>query len=384
MGFRKGAHPLFPADEKRCVLMMTMVVFEGGRPRGPVEGWLSDARSGMASALLRKGAESGAFGRIVLLTDKEVDAPAGVTVLDSSGLGPFRFGDALASVLSDGGISGFCYFSGGAVPLWSAEDLARFAESVERLDGAVLANNAFSADFFGSADKSPFIAEDLPSQDNSVPIYLSERGRAKLLAMPYTVEAGFDIDTPTDALILAADARCDASVKDRILKGPDTIPEGRIGLCFERLMEIKGLMHRDFSDISLIGRGEAIRDTRAEPADALPLQGVSEERGMRSFGRDQEGTARTVMAGLMDLLGEKGALELLMSQTQGILFDDRVLFAAKGAKPSAEERFLSDLMAWEAMPEGLPRRVAKAAYEVEGVNLGGHSLVNSGAAVLAK
>lgn len=363
---------------------MTMVVFEGGRPKGQVEGWLSDARSRMAEALLQKGADSGAFGRILLLTDKEVHAPAGVKVLDSSRLSPFHFGDALASVLSDEGIAGFCYFSGGSVPLWSAMDFARFAESVKVSDGAILANNAFSADFFGSTDKSPFIAKDLPPQDNSVPIYLSERERAKLSALPYTVESGFDIDTPTDALILATDPRCVASVKDEILKGPDTIPEGRIKLCFDRLLEIKALMHKDFSDITLVGRVGPSAILELNRLTRCRYRAFSEERGMRSFGRDEEGTARTLLSGMVDLLGEKGALELLMSQTQGLLFDDRVLFAAKGVRPSAEERFLSDLMAWEAMPDGLPRRIAKAAYEVEGVNLGGHSLVNSGAAVLAK
>jgi hypothetical protein len=265
-----------------------------------------------------------------------------------------------------------------------AAGILSFAKAVNEAEGAIVANNAFSADFFGCSDCSPFLVDDLPPADNSVPIYISDHYGIKLIPLPYSVEGSFDVDTPTDALILSQAAGCPEKVRRASLAGIEGLPEGRLQLVSSRLAHVKALMRKDFSDITLAGR--------VGPASVIELNRLtrcryrlfSEERGMRSFGRDEEGTARTIFADLFKQSGAHGMLELIMSQTEGLLFDDRVLFAALKAKPNAEERYLSDLLAWELMPEGMPRQLAKAAYEIGGICLGGHSLVNSGAVAIAK
>lgn len=364
--------------------MMTLVIFEGGIPEGAVEGWLSDIRSRMAESLLDSALQTGAFDEAVLVTDKQLNVPASVKVISSKAFAPFHFGKVLKHVLEGVRPGGFCYFSGGSAQLMGPKGILSFADAVKGSNGAIVANNAFSADFFGCADKSPFLVDDLPSADNSVPIYISDHYGVKLNPLPFSVEASFDVDTPTDALILSQAAGCPEIVRQAALMKIDGLPAGRLELAAGRLAHIKALMRKDFSDITLAGR--------VGPASIIELNRLtrcryrlfSEERGMRSFGRDEEGTARTVFADLFKEKGASGMLELIMSQTEGFLFDDRVLFAAMRAKPKAEERYLSDLLAWELMPEGIPRQLAKAACEIDGICLGGHSLVNSGAVAIAK
>ncbi|HPU96312.1 MAG TPA: hypothetical protein PK488_05545, partial [Bacillota bacterium] len=180
-----------------------MVVFEGGRPAGDVDGWLSEVRGKMAAELALKGLGCGAFSEVLLVGDRRIEADSRVRKVDSSHYRPFHFGKALSRVLKEKAIGGFCYFSGGSASLYTEADLAKLAITVEKAQGGIVANNAYSADFFGCSTNAPFMTEDLPDQDNCLPIYLADRGRAKTVPLPYSPEASFDVDTPTDAIILS-------------------------------------------------------------------------------------------------------------------------------------------------------------------------------------
>jgi hypothetical protein len=364
--------------------MMSLLVFEGGLPESPVEGWLSEIRSRMAENLIGMALETGEFDDAFLLTDKELSVASSVEVIRSSAEGKFHFGAALQGILRERVKGGFCYFSGGSAQLLGQAGIAGFARAVRQACGGIVANNAFSADFFGSTDKVPFLLGELPPQDNSVPIYISERHQVQLTPLPFSTEASFDVDTPTDALVLLMQPECPASVSNAVGKRISGVPSGRMDAVLGRLHRMRGLMSKDFSDITLAGRVGPAAVQELNRTTRCRYRVFSEERGMRSFGRDEEGTARTIMAELAKDRGEGGLLELIMGQTEGLLFDDRVLFAASGAKPDAEQRYLSDIFAWEALQDGLPRRLAKAALHIEGVSLGGHSLVNSGAVLISK
>ena len=364
--------------------MMSLLVFEGGLPESPVEGWLSEIRSRMAENLIAMALETGEFDDAFLLTDKDLEVSQAVELIRSRPEGHFHFGAALQGILKEKVRGGFCYFSGGSAQLLGSQGIAEFARLVRQADGGIVANNAFSADFFGSTDRAPFLCGELPPQDNSVPIYISERQQVALKPLPFSTEASFDVDTPTDALVLLMQPKCPASVRDAIRRPIPGVPAGRMELVIRRLERMRGLMAADFSDITLAGRVGPAAVQELNRTTRCRYRVFSEERGMRSFGRDEEGTARTIMAELTRERGEDGLLRLLMGQTEGLLFDDRVLFAASGARPDARQRYLSDILAWEALPDGLPARLAKAALDTEGVSLGGHSLVNSGAVLISK
>lgn len=364
--------------------MMSLLVFEGGLPESPVEGWLSDIRSRMAENLIAMALETGEFDDAFLLTDKDLSVASAVEVIRSSPAGGFHFGEALQGMLRNKVRGGFCYFSGGSAQLLGPSGIAGFARLVREAEGGIVANNAFSADFFGSADKDPFLSGELPPQDNSVPIFISERRQVRLMPLPFSTEASFDVDTPTDALVLSMQPGCAEAVRNAVNRPIPGVPAGRMDTVIGRLERMRGLMSKDFSDITLAGRVGPYAVQELNRSTRCRYRVFSEERGMRSFGRDEEGTARTIMAELAKDRGEAGLLGLLMGQTEGLLFDDRVLFAASGAKPDARQRYLSDIMAWEMLPDGLPRRLAKAALLTEGVSLGGHSLVNSGAVLISK
>ena len=64
---------------------------------------------------------------------------------------------------------------------------------------------------------------------------------------------------------------------------------------------------------------------------------------MQAAGRDTSGDARTALGFLYELVGPKVFFERMRELGDGMLFDSRVLFAHLGWRPSASDRFASDL-----------------------------------------
>ncbi|MGH2498547.1 MAG: hypothetical protein ACRDF0_00400, partial [Candidatus Limnocylindria bacterium] len=150
--------------------------------------------------------------------------------------------------------------------------------------------------------------------------------------------------------------------------------EGELGARIDALMRLVVTPDRE---LVVAGRVGAPVWTFLESQTACRVRMLAEERGMQSAGRDASGEARTALGFLYPLIGPADFFARLGELGDGMLFDSRVLFAHLGWRPSAAERFASDLFDAEGCGGGPLRAFTAAAREAPfPLLLGGHTLVS--------
>ena len=98
---------------------------------------------------------------------------------------------------------------------------------------------------------------------------------------------------------------------------------------------------------------------------------------MQAAGRDASGSARTALGFLYQLVGARDFFARMHELGDGMLFDSRVLFAHLGWRPSAPDRFASDLFQPEAIEHPGVREFTVAARDAGfPLLLGGQTLVS--------
>ncbi len=100
---------------------------------------------------------------------------------------------------------------------------------------------------------------------------------------------------------------------------------------------------------------------------------------MRASGREARGEVRSLLGFYVDSVGPRRFFESLGKLGQAAFLDSRVVFNHRGLRPSAADRFHSDLLEAEAIADSFVREFTAAAREAPiPVLLGGHSLVSGG------
>jgi len=361
------------------------LVFEGGHYTGDVEGCVARAREEMAVLSARRLAGTGLLDKVVLVTDRPALAERagslpGVDSLISAPDERFHFGRRLAQVIGEYDAAGFVYMSGGAGFLMDSAELSGFVRAVAARPGGIVANNIYSADMFGAADSQVVLSADLPEADNGVPMAVHMAGNPAT-GLPPTIGNTFDIDTPSDLLVLAEVipmlapyAQC---VRDAATAGP-------MGRAAGILSAAKAALGRELAEIALFGRVSPATVADLNARTSCRLRVYSEERGMRAFGRDKPGMAKSLIGAMIQTRGAQGFFSDVAWCSDAAFVDTRVLFAHMGAHLSQEERFCSDLFLWEEVRDGDAARLVQAALDAQiPVMLGGHSLVSGAVRALA-
>ena len=124
-----------------------------------------------------------------------------------------------------------------------------------------------------------------------------------------------------------------------------------------------------------VGGSQAWQYLERETACRVRL--FAEERGLATAPAGYR--ARSLLGFLVEEVGCERFFQRIAELGDGAIIDTRVIEAHLGVEPSREDRFQSDLLAWEAIEEPFLRRFTKAAAEAPiPVLLGGHSLVSGG------
>lgn len=363
------------------------LVFEGGQHSGDVEGWVARAREEMAILLARRLVDTDLLDKVVFVTDRPALAEraaslAGVdtAVTPDESASSFHFGRRLAQVIAEYDAAGFIYMSGGSGLLMNMDELAGFVLATQERPGCVVANNVYSADMFGAADSQAALPAELPATDNGVPMTAHAAG-IPVYGLPPTTGNTFDIDTPSDLVvlgdvipILAPYAQC---VRDVAARGP-------VERAVPVLAAARAALARDLAEIALIGRVSPATVADLNSRTTCRLRVYSEERGMRAFGRDKPGMARSLIGKMIESDGPGAFFANLAWCSDAAFIDTRVLFAHMGAALSQEERFCSDLFLWENVTSGDASCLIQEALDAQiPVMLGGHSLVSGAVRALA-
>lgn len=300
---------------------------------------------------------------------------------------PFHFGQRLAALISAYRYDPALYFGGGSTPLLDSALMETVVGIVTQAatpgssnlpDRLALTNNLHSSDWIGftrAAHALPILADQ--RRDNSIAWALRESGGYEVRALSTLRPAtGFDIDTPTDLALLA--------------QHPDILPNLRAALDDVRLTSIPieavlNVLRQTGKTVALIGRVSPSAWSALNRVCQVWTRVIAEERGMVASEREARGEVRSMLLPMLETLGMEGFFAHLAEMADAVLFDTRVLFAARGMAPSAADRYASDLLwHWAIEDEWLRAFTFAAATAPIPVVLGGHSLVSGGLHALAE
>lgn len=299
---------------------------------------------------------------------------------------PFHFGQRLAALISAYRYDPALYFGGGSTPLLDSTLMETVVGIVTQAasgssnlpDRLALTNNLHSSDWIGftqAARALPIVADQ--RRDNSIAWALRENGGYEVRALSALRPAtSFDIDTPTDLALLA--------------QHPDILPNLRAVLDDVRLTSIPieavlSVLRQNGKTVALIGRVSPMAWSALNRVCQVWTRVIAEERGMVASEREARGEVRSLLLPMLESLGMEGFFAQLAELADAVLFDTRVLFAARGMAPSAADRYASDLLwHWAIEDEWLRAFTFAAATAPIPVVLGGHSLVSGGLHALAE
>lgn len=294
---------------------------------------------------------------------------------------PFHFGQRLAALIDAYRYDPALYFGGGSTPLLDSTLMETIIGIVTQAatpgdsnlpTRLALTNNLHSSDWIGftrTAHALPILADQ--RRDNSVAWALRENGGYEVRALSTLRPAtAFDIDTPTDLALLA--------------QHPDVLPHLRAALDDVRLTSIPveavlNVLRQEAKTVALIGRVAPTAWGALNRVCRVWTRVIAEERGMVASEREARGEVRSMLLPMLESLGMEGFFARLAEMADAVLFDTRVLFAARGFTPSAADRYASDLLwHWAVEDDWLRAFTFAAATAPIPIVLGGHSLVAGG------
>jgi len=294
-----------------------------------------------------------------------------VTVLRTDPDRPFHLGEELRGLIDAHRVDSLLYFGSGAGGLLSTESIDGLRSFAERDEPGALFNNYYSCDFAVVSQASSLASVKLPQTDNALGFALSDAG-IPCHTLPRSVETAFDIDTPTDLVLLGAAGRGGPAVRTYLKTFP--IDHPTLDAVCDALTDRTRIVH-------LAGRVNPAIWAMLVPRVACRTGGMIEGRGMRAYGDRRP----LFVQRLLRDEGPAAFFERLAGATDAAILDTRPLLAIGGTLPSAADRFASDLFLADRVSDPVWRAFTEAAAAAPfPVLLGGHSLVSGGLYLLAE
>lgn len=352
---------------------VSLVIFEGGTAEGMLETQMQMVRRGMVRDLVERAQEAG-FHRILIVTSypelEELSASQVEVLLDQDIERPFHFGQRLRDVVEGCRLEKVLYMGGAAAPLLSSAELQYLREILEQNDEAFLTNNYYSADIVGFSPGQALERINLPAIDNALPLCLSNEGGLRFIPLQRSLGLNFDVDTPTDVLIMSVHPALGPHTRAAVQK---------LDWDFSRARAIKELLGNPMGELIIYGRVGSNLFQYLDANTRCRLRLYSEERSMKALGRDVRGEVKALMGRLVEELGFSNFFNFLAELAGGAVLDTRVLFEHFHWQLSAADRFASDLGELDLISHGPLREFTQAALAAPiPVLLGGHSLVAGG------
>ena len=133
------------------------------------------------------------------------------------------------------------------------------------------------------------------------------------------------------------------------------------------------------SELLVYGRVNSALFKLLDELTSCRIRLYSEERGMKSLGRDVRGEVCSLLGEMISLCGYEQFFQFLGQICHGALIDSRIIFSHWQWDLSQSDRFYSDLGLIDQITHPGLREFTRAAYNAPiPVILGGHSLVSGG------
>lgn len=356
-----------------------LLIFEGGRARALPERMLQRAREAIVLEHIEKAHASGAFSTVIVCTNrtglaKEARALGADVDMDAPGV-PFHYGTRLQHVIRKRGLRAVVSMGGGAAPLMTVDEMEAIGQLFEQHERFVAANNVHSADIVAFAPAEIVLSLPPPPMDNSLALILHNETGLPLITLPRTLGLHFDVDTPSDLLVLAVHP-------DRGARVSASLDEFEVDL--EPFQKAKATLLDPGVDVFVYGRVSGLLLSYLDDRTRCRIRLLSEERGMKALGRDVQGEVRSLLGFVVEHVGMEGVVRMWEQTCSTAFVDSRVLMAhmqgrTGAAEFSAADRFYSDLkMPGRIKSEWLRKLTAATMDSAVPVLLGGHGLVHGG------
>ena len=359
------------AEVSRIKAEPTLILFLGGIGSNPVEGMVAAAHRAIARDTIERAQQSGAFPRVILVTDVEgLGEELAPSVVIEESKRPFHFGQRLRQVIQRYEIEQPFYIGRGSAPLLSAHDLGALAQQLSSATNTVITNNIFSADLIAFTPGKAIESIDLPAIDNPLAQLLVRQAGLKEVCLPRSAAYQFDVDTPTDLLVLklhpGVGGHTRACLQD-------------LDLDTSRLERAVSYLSDENAQVLVAGRVGSQVWSQMETGTACRVRLLAEERSLRADERVQRGEACSILGFYWEQVTPDRFFETLARLGDAAFIDSRVIFAHFGLEPSRTDRFYSDLGQPDKIDNPFVRQFTQAALEAPiPVILGGHSLVSGG------
>ncbi|MFO7951283.1 MAG: hypothetical protein R6U91_00530 [Bacillota bacterium] len=354
---------------------VTAVIFEGSLPKSPVEEAIVLVRQAALLDNLGKMNNVPLLDRILLYTNRsELVEPAkklGAEVfLNSKFPDDFHFGHELQTAIRKNNLNRVLCLNGAGSPLITVDELNMVCDKLMNRERFVYTNNTQSVDIIAFTVPNNLYEVELPATDNSLAMALRDQLGLNMELMPHTLGLMFDIDTPTDLLVLGGSHFAGPRTKD-------ALAGLQLDLDYNTLKQAKAVLSAEYEDVALIGRVGAPVIERLNALLKLRLRVFSEERGMKSLGRIEANEVVSLLGLLIDHAGLENFFNYLSRVASCAFIDTRVLMHHYFYDFSDEERFLSDLGMWKELENPWLKEFTRLAVHCPiPVILGGHSLVS--------
>jgi hypothetical protein len=305
----------------------------------------------------------------------EAAAAIGAEVTWKPRVRDFHFGKRLTSLVEKHRLGNVFYMGGAACPLIRPEDLAFVGRTLKNEKNVVILNNVQSPDMVAWSPGSAIKSVEPPRTDNTLGWLLRRHGLRRVL-IPNSAWVNFDLDTPTDLVILARHPAAGRRTTEVLATA---------GFDFSGVDALRRALATRNSEIGLFGRVGPVVINWLNMHFMVRLRVFSEERGMKALGRLDRGEVTSLIGRLIDDIGLTRFFEHAAGVCDVLLLDTRVLFAHWKREVSDSDRFNSDLLRPDEIADPLVRDLTRAAMECGvPVLLGGHCLVSGGLWVLGE
>jgi hypothetical protein len=348
-----------------------LVIFHGGTGQGAAERMLARARVAAARETARSALVAG-FEAVIVATD---DAPAFGSeipgmLFDADRPGePFDYAARLRGIVARYGLQRPAVMGSGSVPLLGVDEFRLVVEQLDSRDPRFVTNNFFSADLTAWTPGEAIERCGPFERDNILPRRLRDDAGLASVVLPRTTATQFDLDTPSDLAVLSLSESLGPELAEAAQ------PAAAAAARYRAFMPLLCDRTRQVVVAGRVGGSQAWQYLERETACRVRL--FAEERGLATAPPGYQ--ARSLLGFLIEEVGVERFFQRMAELGDGAVIDTRVIEAHLGLEPSREDRFQSDLLAWQTIEDAFLRRFTKAAAEAPiPVLLGGHSLVSGG------
>ena len=186
---------------------VTVLIMTGIRQGSETERMMAAAREAITRDLIERASQVPGIHQVVLSTNSSqlarwAESRRVRVELDPAGQ-PFHFGNRLRELVQKYRARGLLYLGGGSGSLLSTTNIADLVTRASSAERMLLTNNLYSTDFAAFAPAAVLDGLDLPAIDNDLGWTLMEKAALTNESLPRNAATQFDIDTPTDLMILS-------------------------------------------------------------------------------------------------------------------------------------------------------------------------------------